>query len=356
MTAELASDAPAASLDQQIAAALQLNGRATWREIARILGTSESTVARRARALLDGGVIRTTVLTDPLRCGTGCPVLVHFACRPGRAGEVAQALAARSDVRFLALVSGAFDVVAEVIVESRDALARVVVDELTALPGLLRATSETVLRTFKLGYDWSRPLLESAVTVPRPAPIDVRTPPPQVTLDEVDRGLIELLGHDARRSYQELAELQGISESAARRRVDHLLGTGCVTPAVLVDPAFLGYGVEVLFDLRVDLGRLEDVASALVGRPEVRYLSAASGESDLVGEVILRTHDDLYRFRTRVLGGLHGIRNVDTALELRPLRRAYVPMGGEADGTPVPHPPPSSTIARSAARNASRRW
>lgn len=355
MTAELASDADALSLDQQIAAALQLNGRATWREIARLLGTSESTVARRARALLDGGVIRTTVLTDPLRCGTGCPVLLHFACRPGQAGEVAEALAARSDVRFLALVSGAFDVVAEVIVESRDSLARIVVDELTALPGLVRATSETVLRTFKLAYDWSRPLLEPVVAVPRPAPIDVRTPAPQVTLDEVDRALIDLLSVDARRSYQELAALQGISESAARRRVDHLFGTGCVTPAVLVDPTFLGYGVEVLFDLRVDLARLEDVASALVERPEVRYLSAASGESDLVGEVVLRTHDDLYRFRTRVLGGLDGIRNVDTALELRPLRRAYLPMEEEDARTLLPHTPSSSSIARSADRSARRR-
>lgn len=327
MTAEVAFGTTAeVSLDQQIAAAMQVNGRATWREIARLLGTSESTVARRARALLESGVIRTTVIEDPLRCGIGYPVLVHLACAPGHAGEVARALEARSDVRFLALVTGTFDVITEVIVESRDALARVV-DELTALPGLVRATSETVLRTFKLAYDWSRPLLEAVVPVPPQAPIDVHAPGRPVELDGVDRGLIDLLRGDARRSYQELAELQGISESAARRRVDHLIASGCITPVVLVDPAFLGYGVEVLFDLRVDLGRLEEVASALVQRPEVRYLSAASGESDLVGEVILRTHDDLYRFRTRVLGGLDGIRNVDTALELRPLRRAYLPMG-----------------------------
>ena len=328
MTGELASGTAAeVSLDQQIAAALQLNGRATWREIARLLGTSESTVARRARALLEPGVIRTTVIEDPLRCGTGYPVLVHLACAPGHAAGVARALDARSDVRFLALVTGTFDVVAEVIVESRDALAEVV-DDLTALPGLVRATSETVLRTFKLAYDWSRPLLESAVPIPLPAALDIQAPAHPVALDGVDRSLIDLLRGDARRSYQELAELQGISESAARRRVDHLIGSGCVTPVVLVDPAFLGYDVEVLFNLRVDLAKLEDVASALVDRPEVRYLSAASGESDLVGEVILRNHDDLYRFRTRVLGGLDAIRNVDTALELRPLRRAYLPMGG----------------------------
>jgi DNA-binding Lrp family transcriptional regulator len=318
--------AGAVSLDQQIAAALQLNGRATWREIAGLLGTSESTVARHARALLEAGVIRTTVAADPLRCGTGYPVLLKFACAPGHAGEVAGALTARPDVRFLALVTGPFDVVAEVIVPSRDVLAHIVIDEMTALPGLLRTTSETILRTFKMAYDWSRPLLESVVPVPRPASIDVRAPVPAVTLDEVDDGLIDALRGDARRSHQELAELEGISESAARRRVDHLIGTGAVTPVVLVDPEFLGYGVEVLFDLRVDLARLEDVASALVERPEVRYLSAASGDSDLVGEVILRTHDDLYRFRTRVLGALEGIRDVHTALEVQPLRRAYLPM------------------------------
>jgi DNA-binding Lrp family transcriptional regulator len=314
----------AVTLDQRIAMALQLRGRASWRDIARLLGTSESTVARRARALMEAGLIRITAVPDPQRCGFGYPVLVQLVCSPDQVGTVAARLAERHDVRFLAAVTGPFDIVAEVIVGSSRDLAGVLLDELASVPGVVRTTTETVLRTFKMAYDWSRPLLESVVALP-PAPSrDVRAPLPPVVLDDVDLRLIDLLREDGRRTFQELAVALGISESAARRRVGHLISSGCVTPVTLVAPPFLGYGVEALVFLRVELGRLEEVAGALVDRPEVRYLSATCGRSDLVAEVILRTQDDLYQFRTRVLGDLPGIRDVDVALELQTFARAHL--------------------------------
>lgn len=317
------------TIDQQIAMALQLNGRASWREIGQLLGTSESTVARRARALMDAGVIRSTAVVDPLRCGFGYPVLVQISCSADRASAAAARLAERDDVRFLAAVTGAFDIVAEVVVASSRDLARVLLEELAATPGVLRTTTETVLRTFKLAHDWSRPLLESVVALPARPPVDVRSRVVPVTLDSLDLRLVDVLRDNGRLTFQDIAQALGISESAARRRVDHLLGSGCVTPVTLVDPPFLGYGVEVLVFIRVELGRLEDVASALVDRPEVRYLSATSGYSDLVAEVILPGQEDLYRFRTEVLGRLRGIHDLDMALELKNFVRSYlqVPTG-----------------------------
>ena len=319
-------EAPVAvSLDQRIAAAMQLGGRITWRDIGALLGVSESTVARRARTMMAAGVVRSTALAEPLRCGLGYPVLVQLSCSPDRCTAVAAELARRPDVRVAVVVTGRADIVAELIVASRDELARVLVDEIGCIPGIVQSQTENVLRTFKMAFDWSRPLLRP-YAVPPPSPIDVRESVEPVTLDGVDMSLIEQLRQDGRRSYQELASELGISESAARRRVDSLVSTGAVTLVTLVDPPFLGYQVEIFLFLGVDLGRLEEVATALVARPEVRYLSATSGHSDLVAEVILPTHRDLYDFRTHVLGGLAGIRHVEITWELRTLKRAYLYM------------------------------
>jgi DNA-binding Lrp family transcriptional regulator len=317
--------AAAASLDQRIAAAMQLGGRITWRDIGALLGVSESTVARRARAMMATGVVRTTALAEPLRCGLGHPVLIQLTCAPDRRAAVAAELAARPDVRLVVLVTGRADIAAELIVGSRDELARVLVDEIGMIPGVTQTTTETVLRTMKMAFDWSRPLLAPFPVPPRP-PVDVRSAAPPVALDATDMALIEQLRQDGRRSYQDLATELGISESAARRRLDSLVSSGAATLVTIVDPPFLGYQVEVFLYLRVELARLEDVADALVARDEVRYLSATSGHSDLVAEVILPTQEDLYRFRTHVLGELPGIREVEMTSELRTVKRAFLTM------------------------------
>jgi DNA-binding Lrp family transcriptional regulator len=303
-----------------------------------MIGASESTVARRAKALLASGVMRTTLLADPLRCGFGYPVLVQLACLPEHASDVARTLAARPDVRFVSLVTGHFDVVAELIVASRRHLASVLVDDVLRIAGVRRTTTESVIRNFKLAYDWSRELLGTDVEVEAPQ-TDVGGAPRPFALDHVDLALLGELREDGRRSYPQLAASCHVSESAARRRVEALTAAGCLRPVTLVDPGFLGYDVEVFVWLQLELGRLEQVAAALVERPEVRYASATSGYSDMVAEVILRSQDDLYRFRTQVLGSLAGIRSADMAVELRTLKRAYLPLDEPAtmpvDAEPV---------------------
>ena len=323
-------------LDRRIAAVFQIDGRSTWRQAARLAGTSESTVARRAQSMLDAGIMRVNGLADPIRCGFGHPVLLQLSCEVGAAAEVARLLAERVDVRFVALVTGTFDIVAEVIVPSRVALARVLLEELPEIKGITRTTTESVLRNFKTSYDWSRDLLGDAGLTDITVAPAVDGPAP--SLDEVDLLLLHALVDDGRRTYAELgaavgvsetAELGaavGVSESMARRRVEALVAGGCLRFATFVEPHLLGYDVEVFIWMRVELARLEETASALAERREVRYLSATSGFSDLTCEAILGSQDDLYEFSTGVLGVLPGIREVDVGLELATVKRGYVRM------------------------------
>jgi DNA-binding Lrp family transcriptional regulator len=311
-------------LDRRIAAALQVNGRATWRQVARAVGSSESTVARRAQQLIDIGLMRVTAVADPIRCGFGYPVLVQLKCEVGTAGAAAEVLAQRPDVRFVALVTGTFDLVIELIVPSRRRLAWVLLEELPKIEGITQTTTESVLRNFKMAYDWSRDLLgETAAELEQPPSSDGQS----IALNAVDLELLQLLVDDGRRSFSELAAELDISESRARRRVDALVAAGCVRFATFVDPHRLGYDVEVFIWMRVDLASLEETAAALAARPEVRYLSATSGFSDLVCEVILRSQDDLYAFSTETLGALPAVRQVDFALELATVKRGYFRAG-----------------------------
>ena len=150
---------PLDDLDRQIVAALLLNPRASWRYIADLAQTSESTLKRRAERLLAAGAVRTTVIAEGPQ--PSLHVLVQIVCELSRVAHVGSALASRPDVRFVALVTGPFDIVAELVIPSHRHLTTIMVDELPAISGIMHTTTETVVRNFKTAYDWSHSLLGS---------------------------------------------------------------------------------------------------------------------------------------------------------------------------------------------------
>lgn len=281
--------------------------------------------------MIEAEDLRVVAVADPVRCGFGYPVLMQLNYEAGAARRVARTLAERSDVRFLALVTGSFDIVMEMIVPSHRYLARVLLEELPRIGGIKETTTETVLRNFKMSYDWSHELLEGARTeLVHP----LETPDPTgkpYALDAIDLQLYELLLEDGRRSFSDLAAISGLSESKSRRRVEALWGRGYIKFATLVEPYLLGYDVECFCWIRAELSRLEETAEALAALQEVRYLSVTIGHSDMICETILRSQDDLYEFSTRTLGQLPGIKSVDVGLELQTVKRAYVPISSPED-------------------------
>lgn len=311
-------------VDRRIVAALQIHGRASWQQIARAVGASDSTVARRANRLFKEGLVRVAASTDPLLCDQGYSVLVQIASEAGAAAAVAQRLAARPDVRFAALITGTFDLVIELIVRSRTDLARVLFNEIDRAPGIRSTATESVLAHYKMAHVWLHGSLadEAAATLDAErGPIVPGEPRP---LDEREQPLVDLLAQDARVSIALMAQQLGTSESGARRRLDALVREGRVRFTTIVEPDLLGYGMEAMCWLTVDLRHVEDAARALSARPEVRYVAATAGYSDIAIEVVLRDQQDMHRFTTQVLGGLPGLRRAEIGLELVTLKRAFV--------------------------------
>lgn len=200
-------------MDRRITAALQVNGRASWQQIAGVVGTSESTVSRRAQRMIGSGKIRVVAIADPVRCGFGYWVLLQVKCELGKAPLVARALSARPDVRYLALVTGQFDILVELIVPSRRDLGRVLLKELPGVEGIEDISTRTVLRNFKMSYDWSRDLLGGAAGSLERFKIPLEMPVVPQALDELDLRLYRLLLEDGRRSFSELASAAGVGQT-----------------------------------------------------------------------------------------------------------------------------------------------
>lgn len=311
---------PLDDLDRRIVSALQLDGRASWTAVAERCATSVPTVARRAQQLFADDVIRVAVIPEVGADGPSESFLLRIRCRPGRQMATVEQLADLDDVRFLALVTGEDDIVAECIVPRGASLYDHLVQRVQAMDGVERCRSDLLLHVYKVAHDWSRQLLgddggATGATHPHCAPTH---------FDETDRSMLKLLREDGRASFRALAEALGINESTARRRLERLQAAGCVAVVTLVPAAALGLESETLLRIDVTPSRLGDVATALAAYRSVRYLAATLDGSSLLCEVIAQSTEDLFHFTTSVLAPLPGVLGWSAAMEVLVAKRGFV--------------------------------
>lgn len=99
--------------EMALAHALQVNGRASFKEIGEALGVSDQTAARRWSRLRSAGKLRVLGLTDPMRLGDSSWV-VRIRCTPDAAASIGEALARRPDTTWVSLSSGGTELVCSV--------------------------------------------------------------------------------------------------------------------------------------------------------------------------------------------------------------------------------------------------
>ncbi|HEY3682685.1 MAG TPA: Lrp/AsnC family transcriptional regulator [Streptosporangiaceae bacterium] len=317
------------ALDRRIVAALLLSPRAGWPVIAAAVNASEATVSRRAARLLADRTVHATGTLDVLATGRGVPVFVRIRCRPGTAVEVANALTEWPTVRYVALVSGFADCLIEIVATDNDDLLRQTLVELPRIEGVQGSSSVVVLRRYTTGVSWDPGLLPAeavtALRAQRPDRWDRAQPESAApALTHTDEALVAALADDGRMRWRDLAARAGVMESTARRRVGALFTGGALRLRTVVEPATLGLRVTAFIWLRVDPGKVDQVARRLATHPAVLLLSATAGEHNIYGEIALADHAELHRFLSDHLGAITGIRDLDVTLGLRTLKRASI--------------------------------
>lgn len=309
---------PVDELSRRILLALQDDGRADWTTVAKACETSVPTVARRAARLMADGVLRIAVVPE---LGSSGPVETLFAsivCRPGTQVAVAEQLVARQDVRFAALVAGSYDIVVELVVEAELTGYPGSILEIQSIPGVERWTSDLVLHVYKISQFWKNRPTDTA------SPPFARTACDPAHLDATDWAILDLLRVDGRASFKSIAVELDVNESTVRRRFERMVANGCALIVTIVPPAALGLKAVAMLTIKVEPGRLNDVAHTLTKHRSVRYLAATLGGSTLMCEVVAESTRDLFEFSTSTLATLDGIVDWTASLELLTLKRAFI--------------------------------
>ena len=118
-------------------------------------------------------------------------------------------------------------------------------------------------------------------------------------LDPVDRAIIEQLQRDGRVPYTRLGAAVGLSEAAARHRVQRLLDAGVMQVVAVTNPLSIGYRRMAMIGVRTQ-GPSDSIAEALQAMPDIDYLVITAGSFDLLCEVVMSNDADLLDLTNRI--------------------------------------------------------
>lgn len=276
-------------LTDRAIALLRSNGRLSYNELARRLGTNRTSVATRLNPLFEHGALRVTAAVHPRYLGF--EVLAHLRIRSsGSTSAVARHLLAVPGAVFVSDTTGPMQLVAELYTGSLADL-YTSVQRIRALPEVDEV--EVLL------YEQ---LLSSSPPAGSPLPAEpLPGEPPQIVepLDAADLGIVEHLRVDGRLGYAELGRRIGLSTSAARNRVERLLASGAmrigVTHGHSASKGSLVFGLGLVIE-----GETDRTIALLREEPGLQVLARSLGRFSLIATVWFTAIDEFEQLLDRL--------------------------------------------------------
>jgi Lrp/AsnC family transcriptional regulator, regulator for asnA, asnC and gidA len=148
-----------------------------------------------------------------------------------------------------------------------------------------------------------------------------RLPIRRAQLDEVDRAIIEKLQRDGRVPYTRLGSAVGLSEAAARQRVQRLIDTGAMQVVAVTNPLADGRRRMAMIGVCSN-GPTDNVATALQAMEDIDYLVITAGRFDFIAEVVVHDDSQLLDIGNRIRA-VPGVTTTETFIYLDLVKQTF---------------------------------
>lgn len=336
--------------DRQILHLLRQDGRRGFADIARLVGVSEPTVRKRVDRLTETGAVFITAQVQPTAVGRPLFASIAVSASPGQVEEVGRRLAALDEVSYLSYVAGSHDILLDACLTDTNDLVQLLHGQIGSIDGVTRIDTSQLLAREKEEYMWEgenvdREPLESLGNGSAPPDTQVSrqfhpaheeaiiTPQDereadhqqeQVSLDDLDQSIIQMLRYNGRTRYADIARAQGVIQQTIRLRVERLLKHEAILVTARVNPAAFGFPVTVIVRIRVKRGAIRQVGAKLKAMQYVSDLFYVTGSFDIVLEAHLAGSERLMAFLHEDLARVRGIEYAETLLHLRAVKHNYM--------------------------------
>lgn len=139
-------------IDQYILDALRKDGREAFSQIAEQLKVSPGMIRQRYNRLVEMGVLKVVAITNPIQRGYKTMSMIGIRTDGQRMLQVAEQVAALQEVVYLIVVSGHYDLMAEVFCRDHEDLLRFLTEKLSVIEGVRETESFMHLKIIKEVY------------------------------------------------------------------------------------------------------------------------------------------------------------------------------------------------------------
>ena len=145
------------SVEQKIITLLQKDGRMPYVKIAQELGVTEGTIRRKVQSLLDEAIITITAICNPFMIGFDAPAIMGMDVERSKIKEVAEKLVKMPEVQFLAVTTGPYDIIIQVVTLSNSELYDFIINKLSNLEGLKDTHTFLIMNIYKQTWNLNYP-------------------------------------------------------------------------------------------------------------------------------------------------------------------------------------------------------
>lgn len=139
-------------VDQYIIEAMRQDGRIAFAQIAQQMNVSPGMIRVRYNRLVETGILKVVAVTNPLRMGYKTMAMIGIRTEGEKMLQVAEQVAAFEEVIYLIVVSGRYDIIAEVVCRDHAHLLRFLTEKLYTVEGVRESESFMHLKIQKEVY------------------------------------------------------------------------------------------------------------------------------------------------------------------------------------------------------------
>jgi Lrp/AsnC family transcriptional regulator, regulator for asnA, asnC and gidA len=139
-------------ISKEIIEQLQQDGRRSYASIGQAVGLSEAAVRQRVQRLIEAGAMQIVAVTDPLTLGFSRQTMIGIRCS-GELEQIADQLAAMSEIDYVVITAGSFDLLIEVVCEDDDQLLEIL-GRVRTIPCVTATETFVYLKLRKQTYSW----------------------------------------------------------------------------------------------------------------------------------------------------------------------------------------------------------
>lgn len=125
---------------------------------------------------------------------------------------------------------------------------------------------------------------------------------PELTLDDIDVRLLQVLHKDARTPIADIARELNMSSPSISERLKRLKESGVIQDfTIAVDPKILGYSLSFYVRIRPLPGQLSKIVSVIRGIEEIIECDRVTGDDCFISKVHVRSTDELERIINQLI-------------------------------------------------------